>query len=128
MSNLIEKKDNQFNKEQMENYLENKLSNKNKSNKNNYKNTFCDNKNQNETYEYDDDNKKEEDILFYKTNGRNFRDNFKDQVNYDKSFFRITDRYNNFKNEKIKNFHSKPKENKKTFPIFQSVTNIDNSK
>jgi hypothetical protein len=72
-----------------------------------------------ENYEYNEDNN-----LFNKT-GKNFRDDFKDQMNNDKSFFKLIDKYN-FKKDKMKNFKSKQKETKKNFSNF-STNLIDNN-
>ena len=78
----------------------------NKINDSNYKKNFKDIDLEN--LEYNDENN-----LFKKT-GRNFRDDFKDQMNNDKSFFKLIDKYN-FRKDKMKNLKSIQKKIKKNF-------------
>jgi hypothetical protein len=94
-----------------ENSADNKL---NKINDSNYKKNFKDIDLEN--LEYNDENN-----LFKKT-GRNFRDDFKDQMNNDKSFFKLIDKYN-FRKDKMKNLKSIQKKIKKNF----STNFLDNN-
>ena len=92
-------------KNSIDDYMENNFLNKNPSVQSKYKSVINDNDN----YEYD--NRNENNYNNYSTRN-NPRNEFMSQINNDKSFSKLTDRYNVNKQNKL-TFHSKQKEMRK---------------
>ena len=101
-------------KNSIDDYMENNFLNKNPSVNAKYKTLLNDNDN----YQYDNIN--ENSNVFSARNSNNHRNEFMSQINYDKSFSRITNRYDVKKENKL-TFHSKQKMRKKNL----SVMSID---